>query len=1146
MGIGTSVGGSFDSNCIYRCTDDTTTTHAVVLVGYNDTGNDSTSYWIIKNSWGTGWPTGDCNMGGYFKLGFNECNFTEEFEYVSYVNSPDFKPVIQLNSPENNNETNSNKVVFNFTVYNKNSTASTCNLVIDGVVRNTTSAQNATPTVTLYNMSKGTHLWKIDCWENNLGIMNSSEPRNLTVKGAPQIYVNNPQNTTYISLPVSINITTDEPADWCGWNLNDTGSNVTFSNSSSTVWHGSIQSSAQGTQHLYVYCNDTSGNMGSNTSVWFTYDSFPPHYQNETSSPSSPAAYSSGATYQFNITWVDEESEIDQVWIEHNFTSSLHNETVTTHSGSEYYFSIQDLSAGTYAYRWYANDTAGNTNGSFPQTIYTVNRSSRSVSISFDKTSPQNYGTQINVSCSVSAGSGDGTLKLYRNISDYVDVTSENNQFVILPAGTWSYLCNITEGTNYTGAETSDVFVVNKVAPNISIVTNCTWGGTEYETICNQTAYVNAGDYSATKILYRNGTQVGSGTPASEVIRLEAGSHFYNYTYEESENYTMDNVTNTLVITPKNANVEVFPTTQTISYGESTVQYCSDSSSLWDCSIWRNGTPISNGTAEVLGVGTYIFVANISDTQNYTNYENSSTLNVEKTVSHGSLSGSDVIYPNPVNVTPEESNSGDSDVNYTLWRNGTLVGWSLGTAPSSDTSVLAVGTYRYILNSTGGENYSSNSSIATIDITVSKGSTEITLYLNGTEWTTDQTFEYPHPTRINATINVSSSQNAVTFLVNGTPVSNPYETSHNLGVYNYTATYSGNDNYTGSSVTRFLTIQDTTPPNITSSSVLPSVVKPYHNLTVIAEATDNLGVNYITLNIYNTSWNSILEKNLTTNGDRWLTDINMSFSVGTYYFNLTAMDNLGNSKMEWIKNVTVNQSGADEVFTNNSVSTSNNQTVLNSTDTNTTIEIKVSGDVTNESLCMAKYSENPLDSNPSKTPLKYIEVEASSGIKDNLLWSLIKVFYTDEEVSSSGVDENLLRLYYYNETSDEWVIQNGGVNTSNNYVWGNVSHFSIYGVFGETSSTSTTTSTTTTSGGGGGGSSEETTSTTSTSTTSSVAPVQKSEKFTTTSSSTSTTVFESKGTLEHHGIDFPLIIGLFIVLLVEAAFILFILRKHRF
>ncbi|MCK5040537.1 MAG: right-handed parallel beta-helix repeat-containing protein [Candidatus Aenigmarchaeota archaeon] len=169
-------GDGFDGDNIYRCNEDGDLNHAVVLTGYNDTGNDTTSYWIIKNSWGSTW-----NGDGYFKVGFNECNVTDYVNYVDTVNPPNLKPSIVLNSPSNNHTENSNKTTFNFTVYNQISENSTCNLIIDGTVESSTNAVNATPTTMTHNLPDGTYSWNIECWENGLGIANSSETRILNV-----------------------------------------------------------------------------------------------------------------------------------------------------------------------------------------------------------------------------------------------------------------------------------------------------------------------------------------------------------------------------------------------------------------------------------------------------------------------------------------------------------------------------------------------------------------------------------------------------------------------------------------------------------------------------------------------------------------------------------------------------------------------------------------------------------------------------------------------------------------------------------------------------------------------------------------------------------------------------------------------------
>ena len=77
MGVGSSYGGYFDGQGIYRCTSDSGINHGVVIVGYNDAGG----YWIVKNSWGSGW-----NGDGYFKVGYGECAI-EQYAVYAYLDT---------------------------------------------------------------------------------------------------------------------------------------------------------------------------------------------------------------------------------------------------------------------------------------------------------------------------------------------------------------------------------------------------------------------------------------------------------------------------------------------------------------------------------------------------------------------------------------------------------------------------------------------------------------------------------------------------------------------------------------------------------------------------------------------------------------------------------------------------------------------------------------------------------------------------------------------------------------------------------------------------------------------------------------------------------------------------------------------------
>lgn len=68
------MGGSFDTNGVYKCSSSPSVNHAIVLVGYNDAGG----YWIVRNSWGSGYD-GD----GYFNVGYGQCLIEKYATYVT-------------------------------------------------------------------------------------------------------------------------------------------------------------------------------------------------------------------------------------------------------------------------------------------------------------------------------------------------------------------------------------------------------------------------------------------------------------------------------------------------------------------------------------------------------------------------------------------------------------------------------------------------------------------------------------------------------------------------------------------------------------------------------------------------------------------------------------------------------------------------------------------------------------------------------------------------------------------------------------------------------------------------------------------------------------------------------------------------------
>ena len=154
------------------------------------------------------------------------------------------------------------------------------------------------------------------------------------------------------------------------------------------------------------------------------------------------------------------------------------------------------------------------------------------------------------------------------------------------------------------------------------------------------------------------------------------------------------------------------------------------------------------------------------------------------------------------------------------------------------------------------------------------------------------------------------------------------------------------------------------------------------------------------------------------------------------------------------------------------------------------------------SINLTEHFENPETANVGVLALeKYIEIEAEEDVLNNLDWILIKMYYTDEEVTSAGIDESTLRMYYYNESTSTWeVMSDSGVNTTGNYVWGNTTHLSFFGLFGNPPPTTITTTTAPPSSGGGPSGRRETTTTT--------IPTTTIAEVTTTTLLTTTTILE--------------------------------------
>jgi len=234
-----------------------------------------------------------------------------------------------------------------------------------------------------------------------------------------------------------------------------------------------------------------------------------------------------------------------------------------------------------------------------------------------------------------------------------------------------------------------------------------------------------------------------------------------------------------------------------------------------------------------------------------------------------------------------------------------------------------------------------------------------------------------------------------------------------------------------------------TTDNIQIDTVIAYIQKPDENNT--ANITLSL-----TNNLYNGTWNS---------SDK---------ADGTYTIDIIANDTSGNQKELENAAIIALSANAQSTFVNSSINiTANTSITINAIDeTNTWLNITTSANTT-ASITIAEYSNNieAVSALGVSELGKYISIIVDNETNNNISYAEIRVYYTDAQLTTANLTESSLRLYKFNTSSNLWyVINPGGVNTNLNYVWGNISRFSSFGIFGDkVSSTSTPPSRTSTS-----------------------------------------------------------------------------------
>jgi len=244
-----------------------------------------------------------------------------------------------------------------------------------------------------------------------------------------------------------------------------------------------------------------------------------------------------------------------------------------------------------------------------------------------------------------------------------------------------------------------------------------------------------------------------------------------------------------------------------------------------------NSTGYLNVTG-ILGVGEYYVNVTINDS---TGNENSTiyNLNITKATLSASLTNTDTWtepYLESVTIGLSESNTGDGDVTYVVYRDGV-------SKTTGETVSLGVGTYDYVLNSTGGTNYSSSASLDSQTLTIEKISPSTNMAITGTTPITYGTTSDFSPSETNTGDGGCSYSMDLSNAVYG------------VGTTTFNYSTSGCDNYTAGYVTKDLIVNKATlSASITNDTILTRTYDGTSTTLGISES--NLGDNDVTYKLY--------------------------------------------------------------------------------------------------------------------------------------------------------------------------------------------------------------------------------------------------------------------------------------------------------
>jgi|GEM_PF-1808589 hypothetical protein len=693
----------------------------------------------------------------------------------------------------------------------------------------------------------------------------------------------------------------------------------------------------------------------------------------------------------------------------------------------------------------------------------------------------------------------------------------------------WNCTINATDSGGVAGLPNSTAITLSNTAPQIYNISINPATAYKNSTLNCSAFFEDADDFDKgnVSIYWYNGSTIYSNVTISDIFEeglvsfnltsgMQAKGETWNCTVNATDNSSLAGAPNSTTITITNTvseifNREILPTTV---YKASNLTYNFTIGDIdtgdVDCIVMPYKNDVAQPSLQKLFVNqannsqilgnltntsyskgeTWLFQIVCNDSSNL----NSSLANTSSKIIQNSapvlltspIATPDTIYKTTIGINCTDGIYSDAD-NDALTRNylwySNNISTSVNTQNMSNSSSYFVKgnqltCYFYVNDGTANSDILSSSNLTILNTPPSIP----TLYFNDTNTSNNlPTFNWSNPDDADSDV-ISYSYE----VYNNTTFNDTYLVQRNFTGQNYTLTNAlpegryywrvlVNDtepsNSSWSSNNTILI--DTTKPSINYTLLSPAELKFGQNLSITAKVVDNpSGIVVVQAKIIGRENSTELELSslgiynaMFENISRYITQ------DGIYSIEVNATDYANNS---------ISQTKIFNVSSISSVVNSYLNTTLNLTrsslssiaadNVNTSIEnLNVSSNLTT-SISITQSSSAANSSFVGIPELgKYIEIFAPE-LEGKINSAIIKIYYSDSEVSAKGIDESTLRLWYYNSTDATWAkydSPDGGVDTTNNYVWANTTHFSLWGLFG--SSPFVAPPTTTGGGGGGGG-----------------------------------------------------------------------------